>query len=199
MSASPAPDEVEPRWLRVVARVDRVLERGEGAVISLAVLGMAAIGIANVVGRDAFGRSLASAQELNAILVITVTFLGIGRGAREGRHIRMSALHDQLRGRARKVSMVLSHVLTCAVLATFAAFAVRYAASVASVGSVTPALRIPRAWLVAAAPLGLALGAVQYALAALRNLADERVHLSLVREDRHEPVETAAGPPDAPC
>lgn len=175
------------------ARVDRVLARAEGALLSGGVMGMAVVSVANVFGRNVLGRSLSWAEELNAILVLLITFAGIGLGAREARHIRMSAIHDQLRGAARKTSMVLSLALTSVVLAVFAVLAARYVDNVFAVGSVTPALRIPRAWIYAVVPVGLALGALQYALAVARNLASGEVHLSLTREERYEPVDEAAG------
>lgn len=182
------------RWLDAAARVDSVLARGEDAVLAASVLAMAAVSVANVLGRNVLGQSLSWAEELEAVLVLLVTFVGIGRGAREARHIRMSALHDQLRGGARKASMVLSLTLTAVVLGIFTVLAVRYWESVRAIGSVTPALRIPRSWIALVVPAGLLLGAIQYVLAVLRNLSTGGVHVSFVREEGYESAEDVDGP-----
>ncbi len=57
---------------------------------------MATNTIANVIGRFVLGESLFFTGEVNRILIIMITFAGIGYAARHGRHIRMSAIYDAL-------------------------------------------------------------------------------------------------------
>lgn len=169
-------------------RADEALERAERSILAGGVIGIALLGIANVVARNLLGGSLAFAEELNQILVIAVTFLGLGYGVREGRHIRMSAVYDVLQGRVRKGLLISTWAGTSLLLAYLAFLAAGYVSSMRAMGSVTPALHVPWWVVYALVPLGLALAALQYALAALRNLVSEGLHLSLRREERYDEV-----------
>lgn len=167
------------RFLDGARRVDRVVARVERAILSACILGIAAVGIANVLSRNLLGRSLSSAEEVAQLLVVLCTFLGIGHGVRVSRHIRMAALYDPLSGRPRKALLVVTWLGTAALCFALAVFAARYVESVWSVGSVTPALRLPLYWVYAWVPVGFVLGGLQYLLAALCNLVEPGVHLSL--------------------
>jgi len=79
-------------------QLDAAVERIEGVVLAYGVLLMAAVSIANVFARNLFDHSLTFAEEVSRILTVLITFMGIGYGVRHARHIRMSALYDQLRG-----------------------------------------------------------------------------------------------------
>lgn len=173
---------------RSLLRADRALERAERGILAVGVLGVAALGIANVVARNLLGGSLAFAEEINQILMVAITFLGLGHGVREGRHIRMSAIYDLLRGRARKGLLLVTWAGTALLLAYLALLAGRYVADMRAIGSVTPALRIPW-WIVyALVPLGLGVASLQYLLAFLRNLTASGLHHSLRRPERYEEV-----------
>ncbi|HKK14769.1 MAG TPA: TRAP transporter small permease, partial [Gammaproteobacteria bacterium] len=62
------------RWL---VALDRAIEALEATVLVSSILLMAAMTIANVIGRDVFDHSLIFADEVNQILIILTTFLGI--------------------------------------------------------------------------------------------------------------------------
>lgn len=178
---------------RPLLRADEALERAERAILAVGVLGIALLGIANVVARNLLGGSLPFAEELNQILVIAVTFLGLGHGVREGRHIRMSAVYDLLQGHVRKGLLLLTWAGTAVLLAYLAYLAARYVADVRALGSLTPALRIPW-WIVyALVPLGLGVASLQYLLAVARNLITPGLHHSLRREERYEEVPGGEG------
>lgn len=170
--------------------IDRRMEAVERAVLAWGIIAMAALLIANVIGRNLLGRSLAFAEELAQILVILVTFLGVGYGVRHARHIRMSALYDQLEGRARKALLTVTHVGTGLLLLVLAWYAGHYVAGTYRAGSVTPALRIPWFAVYVWVPLGLAVGGVQYLLGALRNLTSPGIHASFQREEAYEQPES---------
>lgn len=179
---------------RPLVRGDELLERAERAILAAGVLAIAGLGIANVVARNLLGGSLPFAEEMNQILVIAVTFLGLGHGVREGRHIRMSAVYDVMQGRMRKGLLLVTWAGTGLLLAWLAVLAGRYVADVRALGSVTPALRIPW-WIVyALVPLGLGVASLQYLLAVARNLTTEGLHHSLRREERYDEV-PGEGPP----
>jgi TRAP-type C4-dicarboxylate transport system permease small subunit len=95
----------------------------------------------------------------------------------------MAAFYDQLHGRARKVVWMTITAGTSLLLLVFAWLALRYVLDVRSLGTVTPALRAP-VWIgYAVVPVGLALGAIEYALAAWRNVTLDGVHASVELEE----------------
>jgi TRAP-type C4-dicarboxylate transport system permease small subunit len=158
------------RVLSVLRRADHVVARFEAAILSGAVLALAGVNIANVVARNALGRSFSSAEELSQICAIAITFVGVGYAARIDRHIRMSALRDALPPRGRRL---LDHAMragTGGLLLALAVFAFAYVADTRAVASVTPALRLPLYAVYAVVPVGLALGGLQYALALVQGL-----------------------------
>ena len=156
--------------MSISSAVDRGVLAFERAVLGAGVLGIALSNIVNVTARNLTGGSLSFIEELNQAFMIWITFAGLGLGARQARHIRMSALSDQLRGPSRKVLAVVTAAGTSLVLAVLAAYAIEYVATSQAVGRVTPALRIP-SWLIqAVVPVGLGLGAFEYALDAWRIL-----------------------------
>ena len=171
------------RLLERIVTADRVLERAERAVLAAAVLAMAGLAISGVASRNLLGQGLAFAEELQQVLLVWITFLGISHGVREGRHIRMSALCDALPAKTRRFALAGICAATSALLALLAVWAISYTGSVRAAGSVTPALRLPWHGVYIAVPLGLALGALQYALAAVRNLVSRQPFLSLRQPD----------------
>ncbi|MDH2422853.1 TRAP transporter small permease [Cobetia amphilecti] len=171
----PAPLRRLAAWFE---RGDQGLAHVERWLIALCVLGMATASIANVIGRNVFNYSLPFTEELMQILQLWLTFLGISYGARAGRHIRVTALLDFMPPWLRKVLLIAGQVITCALLAYLAWLAVDYLQSLAKSGRVTPSLRWSLAALYAVVPLGLALGALQYLMAILRNLLAQGAWLS---------------------
>ncbi|MEJ2130204.1 MAG: TRAP transporter small permease [Gammaproteobacteria bacterium] len=174
------------RVLRLLDAFDHGLERTEYWILAFGVLGMAALGITNVIARNVLAESLTFAKEVNEILIIAVTFAGLGFAARAGRHIRMTALYDQFSAGARKTLMVVIGLTTAMLLFLLAYYAARYVASTYRIGSVTPALRIPLYLVYLVAPVGLVLGGVQFVLAALRNVLEPGVHISFRRRDEYD-------------
>lgn len=181
-----ASDKPQSGALRVLSAIDRGIVWFEAGVLSLGVMGMALVSIANVIGRNLLGESLASADEINQALIVLVTFVGIGFGVRRARHIRMSALYDQATGRVRKGMIVIISGATAVLLLALAWFAAQYAFQVWQNGEVTPALRMPLYLVYVWVPVGFTLGAVQYLLAVWRNLTDTDVWLSFTERDEYQ-------------
>lgn len=178
--------------------LDRGIARLEAIILAFGVLAMAANTVANVVGRFAFGRSLYFAEEVNAALIVLITFAGISYAARHGRHIRMSAIIDMLPTRPRKVAMIAITALTAALLFLLSWYALDYVMTQASRGRVLPALRVPQWWTLVWVPLGLFLTALQYALTAVKNATQPGVWLSIGLQDGYAPVEPAGAAEDRP-
>ncbi len=180
-----------PAWAALKS-LDRGIEQMEKLVLAGSVLLMAGVNIANVFGRNFLGQTLASAEELNQILMVLITFMGIGYGVRHARHIRMSALHEQLPGPWRKGLHMVICAGTALLLAALAYHATRYVGEVRTLGSVTPALQIPLYLIYLWVPVGLGLGVLQYGLALLGNLMAPGTYLSLHRTEGCEPPEGGA-------
>ena len=178
--------------------LDRGIARLEAVILALGVLAMAANTVANVVGRFVFGRSLYFAEEVNAALIVLITFAGISYAARHGRHIRMSAILDMLPAGPRKVAMILITALTAGLLFLLSWYAYDYVATQAQRGRVLPALRIPQWWTLVWVPVGLFLTALQYALTALHNATHPGVWLSTGVRDGYAPAEPQGASEERP-
>ena len=161
------------------------IQRIEEAILAGGILAIAALTILNVIARGAFGASLAAAEELCQFLIVVVTFAGLSYGASKGRHIRMTALYDQLGDRARKAVMVFIAGSTALLLFYLSWLAVDYVLVVRRLGSVSPVLQVPLYLVYLAAPLGLMLAGVQYAFAVVRNLRDPGVYLAYDTKDEY--------------
>lgn len=172
--------------VRILRLIDNSIAWIEKTALAIGVLGMTSISIANVFMRNLAGHSLVFADELNQMLIIAVTFLGVGYAARQGRHIRMTAIFDQLGHGARKTMMILITLFTAALLFVLAWYSLDYVAHTRLMNSVTPALQIPLYLIYAVVPAGLTLGGVQYLLAAVRNIVEKDVYLSFTHKDEYE-------------
>lgn len=178
---------------RILTRLDDLIGRAEGYVLGWGIILMAANTIANVFGRYLFSQSLYFTEELNAFLIVILTFIGLGYVTRKGRHIRMSAFYDLLPARYRKLLMILIAVMTAGVMFVLAWYALEYVMKVAHRGRVTPALQVPLyltyVWVV----IGFAVTGVQYLLTAWRNadLGDPDVYISFSTIDEYQDPEIA--------
>lgn len=179
--------------IRGLMALDRAITAVEKWSLVIGVLGMAAVSVGNVFMRNVLGESLVFADELNQVLIILVTFIGVGYAAREGRHIRMTAIYDQLGRRAKKVMMIIIASITAALLFILAVFSASYVIHVHQVSQVTPALGIPLYLVYLVAPVGLTLGGVQYVLTIIRNLVEPEVYISFDRKDEYGAGEEEIG------
>ncbi|HLR34144.1 MAG TPA: TRAP transporter small permease subunit, partial [Tissierellales bacterium] len=75
-------------------KIDRAVMRIEEFILSSGIIIMATILIGNVIARRVFKSSWTFAEELGQLLVVIVTFMGLGYGVRKGQHVSMSAILD---------------------------------------------------------------------------------------------------------
>jgi len=158
--------------------IDSTISRVESVLLAAGVLLMAFNTVANVVGRFVFQYSLFFSEELNRILIILITFAGISYAARQGRHIRMSAIYDALPPPARKGFMVLIAAVTALTMFALCYFSVGYITKVATSGRVLPSLQLPVYWIFLWVPVGFFMTGLQYALTAIKNLTGKDIYLS---------------------
>jgi len=173
--------------------VFKAITRVEEICLAGGILGIALLTIGNVLLRMTTGRSLLFAEEVSRFLIVLVTFMGIGYGASQGRHIRMTAFYDALRPRARKGVMLLITASTSALMFALAWLAFSYVlGTVRQLGAVSPVLQVPRYLVFLVAPVGLLLGAVQYLLTFVKNLRSPETWVAFDVLDGYE----AAPPAD---
>jgi TRAP-type C4-dicarboxylate transport system permease small subunit len=177
--------------MRALAVLDGAIARFEAFVLAAGVILMAANSIANVIGRFLFAQSIYFSEELNQFLIVLVTFVGIGYAARKGRHIRMSAVYDQLGERGRKALMILIATVTALIMFALAWFSYDYVARLAKLGKVTPSLQVPLYLTYLWVPVGFLITGIQYLLTVVQNLRSADVWISYEQIDSYEEVENA--------
>lgn len=170
--------------------IDSGISRVEAIILAMGVLLMALNTVANVVGRVVFGESLFFAEEVNRILIVMITFAGIGYAARHGRHIRMSALYDALPTSARRILMIIISFVTSAVMFFLCYYSVTYIQSIYSTGRVLPTMGLPLYLMYLWVPVGFTITGIQYFLTGIKNIFSRDVYLSTHVVDGYEETET---------
>lgn len=172
--------------LRIFATLDSYIARFESFVLAWGILLMAGNSIANVFGRYLFNQSLYFSEELNQFLIVLVTFVGLGYAARKGRHIRMSAIYDQLPPVWRKRLMLTICAVTAAFMFILAYYAVQYVMIIALLGKVTPALQIPLYLTYLWVPVGFTITGIQYILTFIQNWRRRGIFISYEERDVYD-------------
>jgi C4-dicarboxylate transporter, DctQ subunit len=180
--------------MRILAAIDKGIARFEAFVLAFGVLLMAANSIANVIGRFVFARSLYFSEELNQFLIVLVTFVGLGYAARKGRHIRMSAVYDQLSDRQRKAMMILIAGVTAVAMFVLAYYSFLYVVRVGTLGKVTPSLQIPLYLTYFWVPLGFIITGIQYIMTVVKNIQSDDIYISYEQIDTYEEGEGIESP-----
>jgi TRAP-type C4-dicarboxylate transport system permease small subunit len=158
--------------------IDNVIARVEAVMLAVGVLLMAANTVANVIGRFVFQNSLFFSEELNRILIILITFAGISYAARQGRHIRMSAIYDALPPKGRKILMIVIALVTAVFMFGLCYYSYEFLLTQAGRGRVLPSLQIP-VWITLVwVPVGFFMTGLQYTLTAIKNILSRDTWLS---------------------
>jgi len=170
--------------------IDTFISKLEAAILAVGVLLMALNTVTNVIARFVFGNSIMFSGELNRILIIMITFAGIGYAARHGRHIRMSAIYDALPVGGRKVLMIFIALFTSVVMFFLFYYSLVYIVDMYSKGRVLPSLQLP-IWIIYIwVPLGFLITGIQYLLTAIKNFTSRDVYLSTGVVDGYKDTET---------
>jgi len=178
--------------MRAIGGLDWLLGWFENIVLSVSIMAMAVLNIANVLGNNLLGQGIMFTVEINQALLVIITFIGVSKGARHGRNIRMSAIYDQAKGHWRKGMNIVITAGSAAVMFYLCWYAVIYEAQVRSIGQTTPNLGIPLWVLYLAVPLGLFLAGLQYTLTTLRNLISRDLYRSFTELEVYEEADLTA-------
>jgi TRAP-type C4-dicarboxylate transport system permease small subunit len=83
---------------------DRVLARGEAALLGVLVLAMTGVTLGQVVSRYVFGAPLIWSEEAARYLFVWVSMIGAALAARQGAHYALTALVERLPAQAARVA-----------------------------------------------------------------------------------------------
>ncbi|NLC28808.1 MAG: TRAP transporter small permease [Campylobacteraceae bacterium] len=159
--------------------IDTQISRLEGFMLAIGVILMAANTIIGVISRFIFNHSIAFTEELNSMFIAIVTFAGISYAARQGRHIRMSAIFDTFPDWLRKALMIGISAVTAAFMFFLSYYAIEYISTLMSRGRIMPALGVPIWWAYAWVPVGFFITGVEYVLTVIKNLREKDIYLSI--------------------
>lgn len=166
--------------------IDTIIAHVEAWILALGVILMAGLTCTNVVGRFVFGQSIFFTEEVNRILIVLITFAGISYAARQGRHIRMSAIYDALPFAGRKILMTIICIVTAVTMFGLFWFSLVYIHSVYESGRVLSSTRLPVFWAYVWVPVGLFFTGAQYALTAIKNIFSKDIYISTTTLDGYE-------------
>lgn len=164
--------------MNLLRRIDQILLFLEKFVLRVSIISASVMLITNVIGRKVFNHSLTFSEEVGGFFILATTFIGIGYGARIGRHIRMSAVFDLLPSRFQKITIIIINGFTSIILFLLTYYAYGYFLKVKKLGIVTPALQYPRYIFIAFVVAGFFIGGVEYLKNTIINFKDDQVYIS---------------------
>lgn len=174
--------------LRALLLFDRTLGVIERFIVAGSILFMAFLMSAHVVGNILFGQGIAGTYEITEMLIVVITFVGVGYAARHARHISMSAIYDQLGGRARKALLIVICLGTAVLMFYFSYKSIEYVMAIQDRGRTSASLQIPLWIIYLALPIGFVLAGIQYVLTVIRNLTSPGIWRSLTEQESYNEV-----------
>jgi C4-dicarboxylate transporter, DctQ subunit len=175
--------------LKTLDFIDRLLSRFEGVMLALGVIAMTVNTIAAVISRYVFNSAITFTDELNMIFIVVVTFAGLSYAARNGRHIRMSAIYDAMPAKIRKAMMIGMTFVTSAFMFFLSFYSYNYIVEVYQSGRILPALGLPVFYIYLWVPIGFVVTGLQYAFTVVKNLTQKDIYLSTTVKDGYADTE----------
>jgi C4-dicarboxylate transporter DctQ subunit len=175
-------DEVEENRINPILKtlnfIDTLISRFEGVMLAVGVIAMTVNTIAAVISRFVFNSAITFTDELNMIFIVVVTYAGLSYAARNGRHIRMSAIYDAMPAKTRKALMIVMASVTSAFMFFLSFYSYYYIFEVYKSGRILPALGLPVFYIYLWVPIGFVVTGLQYAFTVVKNLTQSDVYLS---------------------
>ncbi|HCY85203.1 MAG TPA: C4-dicarboxylate ABC transporter permease [Desulfobacteraceae bacterium] len=169
--------------LKTIDFIDTQISRLEGVMLAFGVIAMTVNTIAAVISRFIFNDAITFTDELNVIFIVLVTYAGLSYAARNGRHIRMSAIYDAMPEQVRRILMVVMTSVTSAFMFFLSFYSITYIAEVYESGRILPALGLPVFYIYLWVPVGFVMTGLQYGFTAVKNLTQSDVYLSTSVKD----------------
>jgi C4-dicarboxylate transporter DctQ subunit len=164
--------------LKALDFIDVQISKLEGVMLAFGVIAMTINTIAAVISRFIFNSAITYTDELNMIFIVVVTYAGLSYAARNGRHIRMSAIYDAMPAKMRKVMMIVMASVTSAFMFFLSFYSYYYIVEVYESGRILPALGLPVFYIYLWVPIGFIVTGLQYAFTVVKNLRESDVYLS---------------------
>lgn len=175
-------DEVEETRINPILKtldfIDTLISRFEGVMLAVGVIAMTVNTIAAVISRFVFNSAITFTDELNMIFIVVVTYAGLSYAARNGRHIRMSAIYDAMPAKTRKALMIVMASVTSAFMFFLSFYSYYYIFEVYKSGRILPALGLPVFYIYLWVPVGFVVTGLQYAFTVVKNLTQSDIYLS---------------------
>lgn len=156
--------------MKTLRKIDNFIIKIEKFFLSSSMILAALILFGNVIARRVFQSSWSWSEEVGQLMVVIMTFMGIGYGARIGEHINMSAFTDLAPHKGKKVLSLVISFITMVTMFIFAYLSLKYTLRVVASGRVSPALETPRYITTLFMPIGFTLGGIQYLINFLLNI-----------------------------
>ena len=179
----------DPPLIKAVDFIDRQISKLEGVMLAVGVIAMAVNTIAAVISRFVFNSAITFTDELNVIFIVVVTYAGLSYAARNGRHIKMSAIYDAMPEKMRKVLMILMTSVTSVFMFFLSYYSYYYIVEVYESGRILPALGLPVFYIYLWVPVGFVMTGLQYAFTAVKNITHSDVYLSTNVKDGYADTE----------
>jgi TRAP-type C4-dicarboxylate transport system permease small subunit len=180
--------------LRYLNKANDLLKIFEEFFLASAIFIMAFLQIANVVARNVF-TPIYFTEEVIMMLIIMVTYIGLGYGARRARHVRMSALFDLSPLKMQKFLAYFSLALGVAVMVFLGFAGAEYVQRLQAMKQLTPIFSIPYWTFVIIAPVGFFMAALRYVVAFIRNIVSADVWIGSDTKNEYDEasIEDQAG------
>lgn len=148
----------------------------ERTLLAVSIIVMTGLVVGNVISRNVLGVSWPFTEEIGSLMLILVTFGGLGYAARHRRHIAMSALHDLLPVRRREALERVIAAVSAVTMLVMVYLGGRYVVQIYGSGDSSDVLGLPMFLPLSVIPLGFLLAAVRYVgdLRALMSRRPER-------------------------
>ncbi len=177
--------------LKSLDTIDNILSKVEGVMLAIGIIAIAITTIISVISRFIFNDALTITDELNMIFIIIVTFAGLSYAARNGRHIRMSAIYDAMPDKTRKIIIIFISFITSMFMFFLARYSFEYIIEVYKSGRILPAIGIPVFYVYLWVPVGFTVTGLQYFFTVIKNLSEKEVYLSTNIKDGYTSVKNS--------
>jgi len=152
--------------VRVLAKFDRVLAKGEAAALILLLSLMIIVVFLQVFFRYALGRPLSWSEEMARYLFVWLSVLGAALGIHKGGHFGLDLLNRALSETGKRSLRIVTAILTAVVVLVILSQGILLVEKTRFQES--PAMLIPMAWAYAALPVGAVFMAVHLLAAMLK-------------------------------
>lgn len=163
----------------------RILGIIEEAVLTFGVFLLLLVLVANVIARE-FSQSAYFYDEVALLLVVFITFVGIGYASRKARHIRMAAIYDLMNERTQQIMIYAMAIVSAVTMFIMGYLSIKYILKVKEMEQVTGALQIPYWLFILITPFGYFAASAQYVRTIFKNIKTHSLWLSPEQKSEYE-------------